>query len=70
MKFSRQEYWIGFPLPPPGDLPIPGSEPTSPALQMDSSPSEPAGKPKPIRILTHTHTNVIVTINSKSVIDT
>ena len=35
MGFSRQEYWSGLPLPPPGDLPIPGVEPkslTSPAL--------------------------------------
>ena len=42
--FSRQEYWRG--LPPPGDLPNPGIEPRSPALQADSLPSEPPGKPK------------------------
>ena len=30
---------------PSGDLPDPGIEPKSPALQADSSPSEPAGKP-------------------------
>ena len=29
MGFSRQEYWSGFPCPPPGDLPDPGTEPTS-----------------------------------------
>ena len=29
--FSRQEYWSGLPFPPPGDLPDPGTEPTSPA---------------------------------------
>ena len=29
MGFSRQEYWIGFPCPPPGGLPKPGIEPTS-----------------------------------------
>ena len=28
----RQEYWIGLPFPPPGDLPNPGIEPASPAL--------------------------------------
>ena len=28
--FARQENWSGFPFPPPGDLPSPGSEPTSP----------------------------------------
>ena len=32
MESSRQEYWSGFPCPPPGDLPDPGTEPTSPAL--------------------------------------
>ena len=35
MKFSRQEYWNGWPCPPPGDLPHSGVEPTllvSPAL--------------------------------------
>ena len=40
MGVSRQEYWSGLPCPPPGDLPHPGIEPTSPALQADSSPSE------------------------------
>ena len=44
--FSRQEYWNGLPCPPPGDLPNPGTEPRSPALQADSLPSEPPGKPK------------------------
>ena len=24
MRFSRQEYWSGFPFPPPGDIPNPG----------------------------------------------
>ena len=33
--FSRQEYWSGLPFPSPGDLPDPGLEPRSPALQMD-----------------------------------
>ena len=35
IEFFRQEYWSGFPCPPPGDLPDPGIEPeslTSPAL--------------------------------------
>ena len=39
--FSRQEYWSGLPCPPPGDLPNPGIEPRSPALQVDSLLSEP-----------------------------
>ena len=30
MKFSRQEYWSELSFPPPGDLPDPGIEPTSP----------------------------------------
>ena len=35
MGFSRQEYWIGLPCPPSGDLPNPGiklASPKSPAL--------------------------------------
>ena len=46
MKFSRQEYWSGLPFTSPGDLPDPGIEPMSPALQVDSLPSEPPGKPQ------------------------
>ena len=46
MGFSRQEDWTGLPCPPPGDLPNPGIDPRSLALQMDSLPSEPLGKPK------------------------
>ena len=41
--FSRQEYWSGLPFPFPGDLPDPGIEPPSPALQADSLPSELQG---------------------------
>ena len=43
MGFSRQEYWSGLPFPSPGDLPNPGIEPRSPALQADALPSEPPG---------------------------
>ena len=46
MEFSRQEYCSGLLFPPPGDLPNSGIEPRSPALQADSLPSEPPGKPK------------------------
>ena len=38
MEFSRQEYWSRLPFPPPGDLPDPGIEltsPEAPALQAD-----------------------------------
>ena len=45
LGFSRQEYWNGLPCPPPGDLPSPGIKPTSPTLQVDSSRTEPPGKP-------------------------
>ena len=45
MGFSRQESWSGVPFPSPGDLPNPGIEPRSPALQADTLPSEPPGKP-------------------------
>ena len=44
MGFSRQEYCSGLPFPSPGDLPNPGIEPGSPALQADALPSEPPGK--------------------------
>ena len=36
MGFSRQECWNGLPFLSPGDLPNPGIEPRSPALQADS----------------------------------
>ena len=45
MEFSRQEYWSGLSFPSPGDRPHPWINPTSPALQADSLPSKPAGKP-------------------------
>ena len=45
MEFSRKEYWNGLPFPTPGDLPDPEIEPGSPALQADSLPPEPLGKP-------------------------
>ena len=45
MEFSRQEYWSGFPFPSPGDLPDPGMESGSPALQKNSLPTELQGKP-------------------------
>ena len=44
MEFPRQEYYSRLPFPSPEDLPYPGIEPGSPALQADSLPSEPAGK--------------------------
>ena len=41
--FSRQGYYSGLPFPSPGDLPNPGIEPVSPALQADSLPTELPG---------------------------
>ena len=35
-----------MPCLPPGYVPNPGTEPRSPILQVDFSPSEPPGKPK------------------------
>ena len=45
MEFSRQEYRSGLLFPSPGDLPEPGIEPGSPALQADALPTEPPGSP-------------------------
>ena len=45
MEITRQEYWSGLLCPSPGDLPNPGIEPGSPALQTDSLPSNPPGEP-------------------------
>ena len=36
MGFSRQEYWNRLQFPSPEDLPDPGIEPRSPALQANS----------------------------------
>ena len=46
MGFSRQEDWSGLPFPSPEDLPNPGIEPGSPALQANSLPTELQGKPQ------------------------
>ena len=45
MAFSRPKYRSGQPIPFPEDLPGPGIEPGSPALQADSLPTELPGKP-------------------------
>ena len=46
MEFSRPEYWSREPFPSPGDLPNPGIELRSLALQVDSLAAEPQWKPK------------------------
>ena len=52
MGFPRPEYWSGWPIPSPVDLPNAGSEPVSPALQADSLPTELSGKSKQMNQLT------------------
>ena len=47
MGFSRQEYWSGLPFPSPENLSNPGMRPGSPALQVDSLPSEAPVKTLP-----------------------
>ena len=44
IEFSRQEYWSGLPCSSPWELPDPGIESGTPALQANSLPSEPPGK--------------------------
>ena len=46
---ETQEYWSGYPIPSPVDLPNPGIEPEFPALQVDSLPTELLGKPWKIK---------------------
>ena len=45
LEFSRPEYWNGLPFPSPGNLPNPGINWGSPALQAYSLPAELPGKP-------------------------
>ena len=46
-KREAQEYWSGYPIPSPENLPNPGIKPGFPALQVDSLPTEISGKPNP-----------------------
>ena len=64
MEFSRQEYWIGLPFSPPGDIPNRGTErasSVSPTLQANSLPLEPLGNPYrhtgEARTYSHAHIN-------------
>ena len=45
MGSPEKEYWCGLPFPSPGDIPDPGIEPTSPALQLGSLPQSHQGNP-------------------------
>ena len=47
---EAKEYWSGYPIPYPEDLPDPGIQPGSPALQADSLPMELLGKPPYVRV--------------------
>ena len=49
MEFSQKEYWNGFPFPSPGDLPDPGIELKSSALQADSLLLNNKGSPYTIK---------------------
>ena len=62
MGFSRQEYWSELPLPSPGDLPDPGVEPRSPALQVDTLPLSHQGSPLELFL---TLTSSLLGISSK-----
>ena len=48
MGLLRQEFWSGLSFPSPGDLPDPGINLGSPALQADSIPAEPSGMPRDV----------------------
>ena len=45
MGLSRQEYWMGLPCPPPGDLPQPKNQTWVSCIAGDSLSYEPQGKP-------------------------
>ena len=50
VEFPRPEYWSGKPFTSPVDLPNPGNEPRSTALQAYSLPIEAEGNPKNIGV--------------------
>ena len=66
--FSRQAHWSGVPFSSPGDLPYPGIEPASPALQADPLPSQPSEMPqiKPIRSFKFTHEPQLLSLCSRA----
>ena len=69
MGFSRQGYWSGLRFPSPGDLPNPGIELGSPAMQVDSLPTDLPGKlPNTSYLstkLVHLHT-ILLTLEVKA----
>ena len=63
MRFSRQEYWSELLCPPPGDLPHPGIETASPALQADSLLLSHQGSP--LDIISDFSSIIILFLNRK-----
>ena len=59
---EAQEYWSGQPIPPPLDLPKPGLKPGSPALQVDSLPTELSGKPPDKPLILFRNNNAMVNL--------
>ena len=53
MGFFRQEYGSGLPFPSPGDLPYPGIELRSPALQTDALTSDQLSMKVKVKSLSH-----------------
>ena len=49
---EAKEYWSGWPIPSPADLPYPGTKPESPVLQVGSLSTELSGKPSTSTTLT------------------
>ena len=71
MEFSRPEYWSGQPFPCPGDLPNPRIKLRPPALQADSLPAEPQGKPENtgvgcLSLLSRWAKSILHTVKNKS----
>ena len=66
MGFSRPEYWSGLLFPSPGDLPDPGIESRSPALQADSLPTEPPGKWLPTLVNVCISRSVMLTLHDST----
>ena len=48
--FLKQEYWIGLPFPPLGNLPNTRIKPMSPALAGGFFTTEPQGIPSPKKL--------------------
>ena len=53
VEFFRKNYWSGLPFSSPGDLPNPGIQLRSLAVQADSLPCEPPGCPKVLCVCVH-----------------